>query len=246
MDGVRNDAIEELQIIVHENTLTHQFEIVSAIKKPLEGSATELANTGGDTCQGRFEYITAMLRRKMDKFRGAGVVDCYGGEDHHRTGYYRSRHGEHGGDQISGNYHGENHMKDSQQMKGNRYMGETQGRRSHCGYHGELHISQWLKHPRPNHHRGNPLTRLVRQILIPILVGILAGVGATLAGLIVGKCMQKLYQVVATRGCGGTKSEEHEDGSDEEKGLLKDMEALEVAVEGLAYLEEGTKTAEKE
>lgn len=265
MEGVRNDAIKELQIIVHQDTLTQQLDILSVTKKPLEGSVTELTNAGSDTCQGRFEYIIAMLHRKMDKFRGAGVVGCLGGEDHH-TGYYRGRHGDHGGDHIDGNHHGENHMKDNQHMKDNRYMGETQGHRSHhkgdnmggsqhikgdfmgqghCRYHGGSHRSQWLKHP--NHHRGNSFTRLVSQTLMPILAGILAGVGAALVGLIVGNGMRKLYQVVARRGCGGVKSEEYEDKSDEEKGLLKEMKAREVAVEGLpGYLEDRTKTAEKE
>lgn len=82
---------------------------------------------------------------------------------------------------------------------------------------------------------------------MPILVGIFAGVGAALAGLIVGKGMRKLYQMVAMRWCRGAKSEEHEDESDEEKGFLKEIKAREVVVEGPpAYLEEGTTTTSKE
>lgn len=307
VDGVRNDAIEELQIVVHENTITQQLEIASTTKKPLEGPVVELIGADDDTCQGRFEYIIAMLRHKMDKIRGTGTIDCYEDEDHHMRDY-KGHHGHHdeghmdsnhmekiqhmkdnqhlkgdhmegnhmsNGQHMKGDHRGGEHMEGAQHMKDDQHMGKPQGHRSyhkgdhmwdhmednqhmkgnhmgqgHCRYQGGAHRSQWLKHSRPSYHRGHFFTKLFGHVLMPIFVGILAGAFVALAGLIVGKGMRKLYSVIATREGGSVMHEEHEDGVEEEKGLLKEMEAreelAEVVVEGPpAYVEAGTGTVKE-
>lgn len=116
-------------------------------------------------------------------------------------------------------------------------------------HHGGPHRGGPHRHGRPHHghhHRGHFLAALVGQVLVPIFIGIMAGVGVSLVGLVLGQGLIRLYQIAVKRRSGSDQIKE-ESCADEEKGLLKGMEAQEDVVEGPpAYVEEGIEVVEKE
>lgn len=103
--------------------------------------------------------------------------------------------------------------------------------RYRSGYHG--HREQ----RRPQHHFWNAV---VKHVLIPILIGIVAGVSVSVVALVVSQGAMKIWSMICARRGQGQVQEVKR--SDEERGLLKNMEDDELP----AYVEEGIEVVEKE
>lgn len=167
IDGVRNNGIEEIQIIVHEDVPTKKLEIISVTRMPI-GSIG-----GGDDagCHGRFECAMAMIHDKLGKHRVNETTDCHHGDN--RMGDYPGNRGYNGRDHMEGwksKHMGDGQrMKDSQRggdhMKGNhggegRHMGDGQHMKDgqgghHSGDHMEETHTEDHQHMRGDHMEGN-------------------------------------------------------------------------------------------